>query len=282
MVTVKDWAEVSILVVDDEPDNIDLLERTLCFDYQVFRASSGEEALALLPTIPNLAVIITDQRMPGVTGTQLLQRARALRSDAIRIILTGYTDPVDLIEAINSSNVYRYMTKPWSVDELTSVVRRAVRLYAAGGGELVDDATGLPNLGLLRLETAREMARSARSGRDFAVITIEVRGYREYVGQAGLAAAERLMQQVVGKVGDVIRMTDMLGVAGQGKLVLIATECADTASFERRLVAQVTGLEAFSQPAASGLALTLEMLAVRYPECQAASAQDLLARAGLP
>ncbi|NMG57299.1 response regulator [Geitlerinema sp. P-1104] len=115
-----------ILVVDDEPDNLDLLDRVLSPTYQVLRASSGQEALQILSREPDIAVIVSDQRMPKMTGTEFLSLTAMQYPDMIRILVTAYTDVDDLVEAINSGKVFKYVTKPWHVDELRAVVRQAV------------------------------------------------------------------------------------------------------------------------------------------------------------
>ncbi|MBD2257119.1 response regulator [Pseudanabaena sp. FACHB-2040] len=120
-----------MLVVDDEPDNLDLLYRTFRRDFQILRAASGKEALAVLAEEGEVAVIISDQRMPEMKGTEFLSRTVPQFPDTMRIILTGFTDVEDLVDAINAGQVYRYITKPWDPEELRQVVRRAVDTYEA-------------------------------------------------------------------------------------------------------------------------------------------------------
>jgi DNA-binding NtrC family response regulator len=117
-----------IMVVDDEPANLRLLERLFRRDYTVVAAGSGEEALQLLGQ-HDVALVITDQRMPGMTGIELLQRTVSLRPHMVRIILTGYTDMNALVEAINCGHVYKYMTKPWDNNALRLTVERALEHY---------------------------------------------------------------------------------------------------------------------------------------------------------
>ncbi|MDX2214142.1 MAG: response regulator [Oculatellaceae cyanobacterium bins.114] len=115
-----------ILVVDDEPDNLDLLYRTFHREFKVLRAESGPVALDILAKEGEVAVIISDQRMPSMSGTEFLSLTATQYPDIIRIILTGYTDVGDLVEAINSGKVFKYVTKPWDDEELKAVVRQAV------------------------------------------------------------------------------------------------------------------------------------------------------------
>jgi signal transduction histidine kinase len=117
-----------ILVVDDEIDNLDLLKRTFRREYNVHTANSAMEALKLLEN-REFAVIVSDQRMPEMTGVELLQRAREKYPLTIRILLTGYTDINALVDAINMGHVYRYVTKPWSREEIVMTVKRAVEHY---------------------------------------------------------------------------------------------------------------------------------------------------------
>jgi putative nucleotidyltransferase with HDIG domain len=123
-----------IMVVDDEPANLRLLERLFRRDYQVVAASSGAEALRLLEQ-HDVALLITDQRMPGMTGIELLGHAARLRPHMVRIILTGYTDIEALVEAINCGQVYRYLTKPWNNEDLRLTAARALEHYEANRGQ---------------------------------------------------------------------------------------------------------------------------------------------------
>jgi len=118
------------MVVDDEPDNLDLLFRTFRRDFKVFKAESGIQALEVLAKEGEVAVIISDQRMPEMKGTEFLSKTVPDFPNTMRIILTGFTDVEDLVDAINSGQVYKYITKPWDPNELKGVVQRAVDTYA--------------------------------------------------------------------------------------------------------------------------------------------------------
>ncbi|MCC3450213.1 MAG: response regulator [Microcoleus sp. PH2017_39_LGB_O_B] len=118
--------KLKLLIVDDEPDNLDLLYRTFHRDYKVLRAESGPAALEILAKEGEVAVIISDQRMPKMSGTEFLSLTAAQYPDVIRIILTGYTDVEDLVEAINAGKVFKFVTKPWDAEELRALVSQAV------------------------------------------------------------------------------------------------------------------------------------------------------------
>jgi CheY-like chemotaxis protein len=126
---VESRKKAKMLVVDDEPDNLDLLYRTFRRDFQVLKADSGVNALQVLASEGEVAVIISDQRMPEMKGTEFLSKTVPQFPDTVRIILTGFTDIEDLVEAINAGQVYKYITKPWDPIELKAVVQRAVETY---------------------------------------------------------------------------------------------------------------------------------------------------------
>ncbi|MEM9948320.1 MAG: SpoIIE family protein phosphatase [Cyanobacteria bacterium P01_D01_bin.36] len=121
--------KLKLLVVDDEPDNLDLLYRTFRRDFRVFKAKSGAEALEILDTQGEMAIIISDQRMPKMNGTEFLSRTVERFPDTIRMVLTGYTDVEDLVSAINSGKVFKYITKPWNPKKLREVIVQAAETY---------------------------------------------------------------------------------------------------------------------------------------------------------
>ncbi|MGF1460539.1 MAG: SpoIIE family protein phosphatase [Leptolyngbyaceae cyanobacterium] len=120
---------LKLMVVDDEPDNLDLLYRTFRRDFKVYKAENGFKALEILAAAGEMAVIISDQRMPKMNGTEFLSRTVEQFPDTIRIVLTGYTDVEDLVEAINSGKVFKYITKPWHPQELKLVVAQAAETF---------------------------------------------------------------------------------------------------------------------------------------------------------
>jgi CheY-like chemotaxis protein/GGDEF domain-containing protein len=112
-------------VVDDDKIILDLLKRTFDALYDVHSAASGAEALQVLAKT-RVDLLITDQKMPGMTGLDLIAEARKTTPDLQAILLTGYTDPEDLIAAINEGRVYRYVTKPWNTSDLVITVKNAL------------------------------------------------------------------------------------------------------------------------------------------------------------
>jgi DNA-binding NtrC family response regulator len=117
-----------ILVVDDEPDNLDAFRFNFKRVFKIHTAGSGDEALGVLKE-HDVAVIVSDQRMPRMTGLEFLKAAQKVRPDAVGIILTAFTDVDVLIESINLGQVYRYITKPWDAKEVKGILGQAIERY---------------------------------------------------------------------------------------------------------------------------------------------------------
>jgi signal transduction histidine kinase len=126
---ILDYREYPVLYVDDEPENLRIFELGFRRDFSVLVARSGEQGLAVLARRP-VAVVLSDQKMPGLTGVEFLARARELDPKTIRMLVTGYGDAETLSGAINEGCVWRYFAKPWHPEELRLALRRAIELYA--------------------------------------------------------------------------------------------------------------------------------------------------------
>ncbi len=118
----------SVLVIDDELRSVEALERILEDDFTVFKATSVREAEAILAE-EAVQVVLCDQRMPAMTGVEFLKTVRDRWPDAVRMIVSGYTDAQDIIQGVNEAGIYQYVTKPWHPESLTLTLKNAVRLY---------------------------------------------------------------------------------------------------------------------------------------------------------
>ena len=124
-----DYRKFDVLVVDDEEDNLDAFRFSFRRSFTLHYAIGGQAALERLRTL-DAAVIVSDQRMPGMNGIELLERAKQIRPDAVGILLTAYADLDVLIHAVNSGAVDRYIQKPWDSKELSIVLRQAITSFA--------------------------------------------------------------------------------------------------------------------------------------------------------
>jgi response regulator RpfG family c-di-GMP phosphodiesterase len=120
--------KISILYVDDEENNLISFKATFRIKYKVFTAISGDEAIKILDE-NDIEIIITDQRMPHMTGVEFLERIVDKHAKTIRILLTGYSDMAAMIDAINKGKIFHYLTKPWDEKELEMTIARAHEAY---------------------------------------------------------------------------------------------------------------------------------------------------------
>ena len=178
-----DRSKLKLMVVDDEPDNLDLLYRTFRRDFRVFKADGAMKALELLDTHGEMAVIISDQRMPLMNGTEFLSKTVERFPETIRILLTGYTDVEDLVEAINSGKVFKYITKPWNPENLKAVVQQAADTYR-----------------VLKQRT-NELRRALRREELFNVVTTAIRESLDY---------SSMLQTIVTTIGRTFEATSCI------------------------------------------------------------------------
>lgn len=124
-------SKLKLMVVDDERDNLDLLYRTFRREFEVLRADSPLDAIELLDTKGEMAVIISDQSMPEMTGIELLSKARDRFPHTIGILLTGYSE--DALEGsedlMTKANVYKCISKPFDTQDLKAIVQQAAEIY---------------------------------------------------------------------------------------------------------------------------------------------------------
>ena len=138
---VQEERRPRILIVDDEPDNIELVRRSLRGLGDLSHARSGSDALELLRD-QDFAAIVTDHAMPGLTGVELLERAARIRPHAARILVSGYGDVAMLTEAINRGHVSLFLPKPIDPRKLRDLVKRAVAPPAQKTARALVLATG--------------------------------------------------------------------------------------------------------------------------------------------
>jgi response regulator RpfG family c-di-GMP phosphodiesterase len=117
-----------VLYIDDEENNLNAFRAGYRRDFEIHTASSAKEGLTILESY-EIPVLITDQRMPEVLGTELLAQAVQKFPDQMRILLTGFSDIDALKDAVNRGQIYKYMQKPWNHDELKEAITMANNIY---------------------------------------------------------------------------------------------------------------------------------------------------------
>jgi len=215
-----------ILVVDDEDAILESLELTLGSEYQIFTATSGERGLEILDR-EQIALVISDQVMPGMSGVEFLEEVIARNPRAIRMMLTGYSDMPSLIRAINEGRIYRYLPKPWEPDDLRINVKRALEVY-----ELSNENVQLADA----LAEANDRLRAEN-----VYLRREVEARYSFEGIIGDAPAMQKIFDVTEKVSQTDATVLLTGETGTGKdLIARAIHYAGSRK-DRKFVAQNCG-----------------------------------------
>ncbi|MEM6806876.1 MAG: histidine kinase [Bacteroidota bacterium] len=118
-----------ILYVDDERQNLVSFKASFRHHFKVSIALGGREALEILEEHPNISLIISDQRMPVMSGVEFLEKVQERHPKPIRMVMTGYSDIEAVIQSINKGKIYYYITKPWNLDELKMVIDKALNTF---------------------------------------------------------------------------------------------------------------------------------------------------------
>ena len=121
--------KISVLYVDDEENNLISFKATFRLKYKIYTALSGMDAMQIIEQHP-VEIIITDQRMPQMTGVEFLEEVIKVNPDPMRILLTGYADMSAVVDAVNKGKIFHYLSKPWSEEELSETIERAHEIYA--------------------------------------------------------------------------------------------------------------------------------------------------------
>jgi len=121
--------KISVLYVDDEENNLISFKATFRLKYKIYTALSGIAAMQIIEQHP-IDIIITDQRMPQMTGVEFLEEVIKVHPDSMRILLTGYADMSAVVDAVNKGKIFHYLSKPWSEEELDDTIQRAYGIFA--------------------------------------------------------------------------------------------------------------------------------------------------------
>lgn len=303
-----------VLLVDDEADNLKALERTLRTHFSLTLATDPLEALRLATTEP-FAVVVSDQRMPAMLGTELLQRIGARFPDTTRIILTGYTDAGEMLDAINRAEIWRYVTKPWDNRELLATLLQAAERHRllTENAKLVDDLaranaeleeriaerttelaalnrkleaqamtdalTHLANRRALFDRFGGELERARRYGRPLAVAMVDVDHFKRFNDTEGHRCGDEALVRVGQALSTGLRRSDVVGrYGGEEFLVLMPETSLDQARETTDRLRRT--VEKLDVPGADGGArrLTLSIGVAAFPE-QGDSAEALVTAA---
>jgi|GEM_PF-302789 len=245
-----------ILVVDDEPENLQAFKLNFQGDFTIHTAESGLQALEMLKE-REYAVLVSDQRMPGMTGVELLQKTVADYPQLVRIVLTGFTDHSSLIDAINYARIYQYITKPWKAEELSITLKRAIERYAVEvhnrrltealrrskeeveeqlrrsmrdlkrANERLrklatsDGLTGLYNHRYFQERWRREIKRARRYSEPLSLMIIDVDHFKTYNDTLGHPQGDALLREMANLLVASVREVDLVARYGGDEFVIV-------------------------------------------------------------
>ncbi|MBI3017499.1 MAG: diguanylate cyclase [Deltaproteobacteria bacterium] len=242
----------SILLIDDEIENLKALERTLMTVATVYTADSGKAGLEIVEK-NSISLVICDQRMPEMTGIEFFKTLQKTHPHILRMILTGYTDVEDLIEAINEGGLYRYITKPWNNHELKLIVQRALERFdlEIRNRELVqelkqineglektvqdrtqklselavtDELTQVGNPRYFWAQLQAEVERSDRYGHPLSLLLVDIDYFKNYNDEHGHAIGDKALKTIAQVLKKNIRSTDFIARYGGEEFAIILTE----------------------------------------------------------
>jgi diguanylate cyclase (GGDEF)-like protein len=248
-----------ILLVDDEPENLRALERTLRVRFDCVACTTPAEALDKVRR-ESFAVIISDQRMPGMVGTELLAQVASIKPLITRVILTAYTETREILDAINRAEIYRYVTKPWDNNELVSIIQQAAEhqrllsenqalvgrlegmnrelesLVAQRTAELqraneklselamTDPLTKVLNRRAVFGRFQEEIERGHRYKRAGVVVMIDVDHFKTFNDMEGHVFGDEALRKIAQIFTSNLRKTDVLGRYGGEEFIVIMPE----------------------------------------------------------
>ncbi len=248
-----------ILIVDDEPSNLRALERTLRGQFETVACENAEQGLEKLKA-EAFAVVISDQRMPGMWGTEFLAEAAQIRPTTTRLILTAFTEAKEILEAINRAEIYRYITKPWENTELMTTLRQACERHALQTENerlleelrltnqnlenevarrtedlklanerlnelaLTDPLTRVANRRALFARFQEEIDRADRYQRPITVAMVDVDHFKVFNDMEGHLCGDEALKKIAAVLSSNLRKTDFLARYGGEEFLILMPE----------------------------------------------------------
>lgn len=256
-------SQYSVIVVDDEPNILKTMQRIFRREqYRIICVDSGAEGLKIISETPSVAVIISDQRMPEMSGSDFLVLSRERAPDAIRMLLTGYSDLSTTITAMNEGGATHFISKPWDDATLIQTVRDGVMQYHLSqvnrrqyemlerqNEELTccattDALTGLANYRRLFEYLEKEHSRTQRYGGSLSLLLFDIDNFKQINDTWGHTAGDAVLRQIARKTSVILRKNDISARYGGDEFVMLLpeTKLAEAGLIANRLLKIVSDM----------------------------------------
>ncbi len=228
-----------ILVVDDEANTREAIKRTLHKDFEVLEAEGGPEALAIVTAHDDITIVLTDERMPGMTGIELLTQIKQTHPKIVRVILSGQIELEGMMSAVNQASVHRFIMKPWDNTFLRLQLQEAL-LHHRDLGEMrrlqqlaiTDPVTSLTNHRFFQERVREELDRSKRHGRSFSLLMIDVDYFKLFNDKYGHPAGDQALFRLAQLLKKATRLADTISRYGGEEFTMILPETARAPALE--------------------------------------------------
>lgn len=231
-----------ILCVDDESEITGTLERLLSPDFQVLTAYSVKTAIEMIDQHVDLAIVMTDHRLPGGNGLDVLNYAQQKNPETVRAMLSAHVDIEDLADAINKQLVHRLILKPWDSDYLRVQMLECLRTHEVYKEKfelqrlaITDPVTLLRNHRFFQDQLKVEVARAIRHQRDLSLIMLDIDHFKDFNDQFGHPAGDRLLRAVGTRLTEAVRNLDTVSRYGGEEFAILLP---DTPLERAQLVAE--------------------------------------------
>ncbi|MCB0366770.1 MAG: diguanylate cyclase [Bdellovibrionaceae bacterium] len=271
--TTESTTKPKILCVDDERAVLEALRRLLRSDFRVVTAESGEEALNLLESHPDLAVILSDYRMEGLSGIELLRRSRSIVPNAVRAILSGQIELKQISEAINRAEIHRLILKPWDNEYLRIQMQEAVLTHSTLVEKnqlrqlaITDPVTGLTNHRYFQERLQDLWRKGLTPQHPMSLLMIDIDNFKSVNDKYGHLAGDQVLAEVAERLVSSIGDSDSVSRYGGEEFSLILTDTDSGGAGQRAdKIRQAIESEKFTIANSQQATLTVSIGVTTYP-----------------